>query len=140
MQYQIATASAPAGSSTGVLAPGKTNSWYVLSRTARNLAVDCAAVVNAAGLSADVMAERAGLDVDGCGYRITSFTPEVTALKAMSENRIGPAKNCDKIIAGCKLNIASEPRQKQIRYALCCSYTFGGQTAAVVVKNYDQNY
>lgn len=32
--------------------------------------VSCAAVVNAAGLAADAVAERAGLDVDACGYRL----------------------------------------------------------------------
>jgi L-2-hydroxyglutarate oxidase LhgO len=32
-------------------------------------ALACAAVVNAAGLGADALAERAGFDVDACGYR-----------------------------------------------------------------------
>jgi L-2-hydroxyglutarate oxidase LhgO len=32
--------------------------------------IECAAVVNAAGLAGDALAERAGFDVDACGYRL----------------------------------------------------------------------
>jgi len=32
--------------------------------------IECAAVVNAAGLGSDALAERAGFDVDACGYRL----------------------------------------------------------------------
>ena len=40
----------------------------------------CAAVVNAAGLGADALAERAGFDVDACGYRIRPCKGDYFAL------------------------------------------------------------
>jgi len=59
----------------------------------------------------------------------------IAAARAIDEGKVGAAKNCDNKAAGCRLNITSEVQQRNIRYALCCSYTFGGQTAAVVLKN-----
>ena len=59
----------------------------------------------------------------------------IVAAKAISEGMIGSAKNCDDKADGCKLNINGKLIQAPIRYALCCSYTFGGQTAAVILKN-----
>ena len=61
----------------------------------------------------------------------------IAAVCAMKDGKIPAAKNCDKKIPGCNLNIVNQPQQKNIRYALCCSYTYGGQTAAVVLKNFD---
>lgn len=61
----------------------------------------------------------------------------IAAVMAMKTSKIPAAKNCDKIAAGCKLNISQKIQEKEIRYALCCSYTYGGQTAAVVLKNTD---
>ncbi|NIA17004.1 MAG: hypothetical protein GWO86_01520, partial [Planctomycetes bacterium] len=58
----------------------------------------------------------------------------VVAAMAMSEGKIPAAKNCNQKSNWCKLNISSEERNKEIRYALCCSYTYGGQTAAIVLK------
>jgi 3-oxoacyl-(acyl-carrier-protein) synthase len=58
----------------------------------------------------------------------------IVALCAMAEGKIPAAKNCDKKAAGCDLNIVSAMQQRTIRYALCCGYTYGGQTAAVIVK------
>ena len=58
----------------------------------------------------------------------------VAAVCAMNQGIIPAAKNCDKKANGCSLNIVKQPLQKNIRYALCCSYTYGGQTAAVVLK------
>lgn len=59
----------------------------------------------------------------------------IAAVCAMKESKIPAAKNCDRCADGCNLNIVSKTRQKEIRYVLCCSYTYGGQTAAVVLKN-----
>ena len=59
----------------------------------------------------------------------------ITAVKAMQTSTIPAAKNCDKPAKGCRLNISNKLREKNIRYALCTGYTYGGQTAAVVVKN-----
>jgi 3-oxoacyl-[acyl-carrier-protein] synthase II len=61
----------------------------------------------------------------------------IAALCAMRDGIIPTAKNCDKKAAGCKLNIINRQQEKDIRFALCCSYTYGGQTAAVVLKKVD---
>jgi 3-oxoacyl-[acyl-carrier-protein] synthase II len=59
----------------------------------------------------------------------------VAAALATRNGLIGPAKNCTNKAPGCRLNLRTEPQKRHIRYALCCGYTFGGQTAAVVLKN-----
>jgi len=61
----------------------------------------------------------------------------IAAVCAMEEGKIPAAKNCENKAAGCELNITGKPQQKDIRYALCCSYTYGGQTAALVLKKLD---
>jgi 3-oxoacyl-[acyl-carrier-protein] synthase II len=61
----------------------------------------------------------------------------IAAVRAMNHKKIPAAKNCTKKAKGCNLNIISEPQEKDINYILCCSYTFGGQTAAVVLKRYN---
>ena len=58
----------------------------------------------------------------------------IAAVCAMTDGKIPAAKNCDKKADGCNLNIANQPQEKRIRYALSCSYTYGGQTAAIVLK------
>ena len=58
----------------------------------------------------------------------------IAALCAMRDGKIPAAKNCDRKAAGCSLNIVDQPQEKNIRFALCCSYTYGGQTAAVILK------
>ncbi len=61
----------------------------------------------------------------------------IAAVCAMTESRIPAAKNCDTKADGCNLNIVKKAQEKGINYALCCSYTYGGQTAAVVLKKTD---
>ena len=61
----------------------------------------------------------------------------IAAVCSVSEGKIPAAKNCDEKADGCNLNIVKEPEEKEIRYALCCSYTYGGQTAAVVLKKFN---
>jgi len=61
----------------------------------------------------------------------------VAAVCAMNGGKIPAARNCDKKAEGCDLNIACVPRDVKIRYALSCSYSYGGQTAAVVLKKTD---
>jgi 3-oxoacyl-[acyl-carrier-protein] synthase II len=58
----------------------------------------------------------------------------IAAVCAMNEGVIPAAKNCDTKAAGCNLNIADRPRETSIRHAMCCSYTYGGQTAAIVLR------
>jgi len=60
----------------------------------------------------------------------------IAAVCAMANGRIPAAKNCDSKAKGCNLNIVKQEKQAKIRYALCCSYTYGGQTAAVVLKSF----
>ncbi len=59
----------------------------------------------------------------------------ISAVLAMAEGKIPAAKNCDNPAAGCNLNIPNQPIKKTINHCLCCSYTYGGQTAAVIIKN-----
>ncbi|MHC4681403.1 MAG: beta-ketoacyl-[acyl-carrier-protein] synthase family protein [Planctomycetota bacterium] len=61
----------------------------------------------------------------------------VAAVCAMKDGKIPAAKNCDMQAEGCDLNIVTEPQQTEVRYALSCSYSYGGQTAAVVLKKRD---
>jgi 3-oxoacyl-(acyl-carrier-protein) synthase len=55
----------------------------------------------------------------------------------MNDGKIPAAKNCDRKAEGCNLNIVTQSQEKNIRFSLCCSYTYGGQTAAVVLKRQD---
>jgi 3-oxoacyl-[acyl-carrier-protein] synthase II len=61
----------------------------------------------------------------------------IAAVCAMKEGTIPAVKNCDRKVNGCNLNIVRRPLQKKIRYAMCCSYTYGGQTAAVILKKFE---
>ncbi len=61
----------------------------------------------------------------------------IAATRAITDGRIPAAKNCDSKADGCNLNIVNQSINADIRYALCCSYTYGGQTAAVVLKNFN---
>jgi 3-oxoacyl-[acyl-carrier-protein] synthase II len=61
----------------------------------------------------------------------------IAVVCAIRDGKIPAAKNCDNKANGCNLNITDQMQQKDIRYALCCSYTYGGQTAAIVLKKFD---
>jgi 3-oxoacyl-[acyl-carrier-protein] synthase II len=58
----------------------------------------------------------------------------IAAVCAMTGGKIPPAKNCDTRADGCDLNISDKLQEQKIRYALSCSYTYGGQTAALILK------
>jgi 3-oxoacyl-[acyl-carrier-protein] synthase II len=58
----------------------------------------------------------------------------ITAVRAIQENKIPGAVNCDEKAPNCPLAIHSQTGEKPIRHALCCSYSYGGQTAAVILK------
>jgi 3-oxoacyl-[acyl-carrier-protein] synthase II len=62
----------------------------------------------------------------------------IAAVCAMQDSKIPAAKNCDSPAQGCKLNVVREQIEKEIKYALCCSYTYGAQTAAIVLKRIDE--
>ena len=61
----------------------------------------------------------------------------ITAVKAINSGLIPAAKNCDSKADGCELNINKAKVKKDIKYLLCCSYSYGGQTAAIVLKKYE---
>ena len=61
----------------------------------------------------------------------------IAGVLAMKEGKIPAAKNCEKKADGCNLNIVTEAQQKELNCVLCCSYTYGGQTAAVVLKRFE---
>ncbi len=60
----------------------------------------------------------------------------IAAICAMNDSVIPPAKNCNSKAQGCNLNIQTEALHKPVRHVLCCSYTYGGQTAAVVLRKF----
>jgi 3-oxoacyl-[acyl-carrier-protein] synthase II len=62
----------------------------------------------------------------------------VAAVRAIVEGIIPAARNFTRPAEGCRLNIATESRPARIRHAMCCSYTHGGQTAALVLKRFDE--
>lgn len=62
----------------------------------------------------------------------------IAAIGAITHQKIGPVKHIESA-ADSGLNIATEPVDKEINYALCCGYSFGGQTAALVIKRYKED-
>jgi 3-oxoacyl-(acyl-carrier-protein) synthase len=63
----------------------------------------------------------------------------VAAVRAMVDGVVPPAKNFDQPAEGCRLNIATQQRADRLGRVLCCSYTFGGQTAALVLKAFEED-
>jgi 3-oxoacyl-[acyl-carrier-protein] synthase II len=63
----------------------------------------------------------------------------IAATRAMAAGLIPAARNFDLPSEGCHLRIPMDSCRREIRYALCCSYTHGGQTAAVVIKRLDES-
>jgi 3-oxoacyl-[acyl-carrier-protein] synthase II len=61
----------------------------------------------------------------------------IAAICTMKDGRIPAARNCDEKTDGCNLNIVRQTQQTKVRHALCCSYTYGGQTAALVLKSFE---
>ncbi len=60
----------------------------------------------------------------------------IAAAYAIQDGRIPAAKNCGKKRTGSNLNIVTSEIKTGIRYTLCCGYTYGGQTAAVILKKF----
>jgi 3-oxoacyl-[acyl-carrier-protein] synthase II len=60
----------------------------------------------------------------------------IAAVEAINHQKIGPVNYPTD--ANRELNIATEAIDKEINYALCCGYSFGGQTAALVIKRYEE--
>ena len=62
----------------------------------------------------------------------------IAAIGAIAQQEIGPVRNVASTIDDA-LNITTERVKKETSYALCCGYSFGGQTAALVIKRYEEN-
>lgn len=62
----------------------------------------------------------------------------IAAIRVMAEGLIPAARNFASPADGCHLRVAAESEKCGVRHALCCSYTYGGQTAAVVLKRLDE--
>ena len=61
----------------------------------------------------------------------------IAGVCAIKHGKIPPARNYENNKPTCNLNIPTKTIEKDIRNVLCTSYTFGGQTAAVVLKKFD---
>jgi 3-oxoacyl-[acyl-carrier-protein] synthase II len=59
------------------------------------------------------------------------------AVKAIETGTVGASMNYASPAAGCGLKLTRAVAKKPIRNVLCCGYSFGGQTAAVIVKKYE---
>jgi 3-oxoacyl-[acyl-carrier-protein] synthase II len=59
----------------------------------------------------------------------------IAGVCAIRDGKIPAVKNCDEKADGCNLNIMKEPLEKKLNYVICSSYTYGGQTAAIILKN-----
>jgi 3-oxoacyl-[acyl-carrier-protein] synthase II len=62
----------------------------------------------------------------------------IAAVKAITEGTIPAARNFRKPAEDCRLHIATQLQRRPIRHVLCCSYTHGGQTAAIVLKRFEE--
>jgi 3-oxoacyl-[acyl-carrier-protein] synthase II len=60
----------------------------------------------------------------------------IAGVLAIQNQLMGPAINYESSAEGCQLNIHTDCVNKEINTVLCCGYSFGGQTAAIVVKKY----
>lgn len=61
----------------------------------------------------------------------------IAAVKAVQECQIGPTRNFSQPAAGCRLKLSASPVKKPFRAVVCCGYSFGGQTAALVIKKFE---
>jgi 3-oxoacyl-(acyl-carrier-protein) synthase len=57
----------------------------------------------------------------------------IAAVCAIRDGIIPAAKNCTSKAPWCKLSLPSKKMQKKVCRVLCCGYTYGAQTAAIVI-------
>jgi 3-oxoacyl-[acyl-carrier-protein] synthase II len=60
------------------------------------------------------------------------------AVLAIQYQTVGAAYNLDTPVDGCRLLFLKKPAGRSVRTVLCCGYSYGGQTAAVVLKRYEE--
>jgi len=56
------------------------------------------------------------------------------AVLAVHDQTVPPTVNFSEAAGGCRLNLSNQPREAEIRYAVCGGFSFAGQSAACVVK------
>ncbi len=88
--------------------------------------------LGAIGETIPVFPTKSMVSNSGSGAAAVDF---VAACCAINDGVIPAAKNCTTVNKECKLNIVKEQIKKKINYVLCTAYTYGGQTAAVILKN-----
>jgi 3-oxoacyl-[acyl-carrier-protein] synthase II len=91
-------------------------------------------IQNALGKAADTVPVWPVKSLLGHSVAAAGALDLIAAAKAIETGVIGKAVNFETPAAGCRLNVIRQPLQKQFRYVLCCGYSFGGQTAAVLLK------
>ena len=55
---------------------------------------------------------------------------------ALHAQTVPPTVNFARAAEGCELDLSPEPRQAEMRCAVCGSFAIGGQSAACVLKRY----
>jgi 3-oxoacyl-[acyl-carrier-protein] synthase II len=98
-------------------------------------AAEAAAIHNALGNAIDAIPVFPTKSLVGNTGAAAGAIDVIAACCMMRDGIIPAAKNCENNVS--KLNITKQEIKKDIKYALCCSYTYGGQTAAVVLKKYE---
>jgi 3-oxoacyl-[acyl-carrier-protein] synthase II len=89
------------------------------------------AALGDAGTKTPVWPTKSMLSTTGAASGVLDL---IAAVKTMTDGTIPAAKNFRHPVEGCHLNIVREKITGPIHCALCCSYTHGGQTAAIVLK------
>lgn len=62
----------------------------------------------------------------------------VAAVIAIQHQTIGAAYNLETPLEGCRLLFPQKPANHTVRTVLCCGYSYGGQTSAVVLKRFEE--
>ena len=59
------------------------------------------------------------------------------AINAAAQDKIGPSRNAKQPAEGCRLKLTQNIVEKPVHNVLCCGYSFGGQTAAIVIRKFE---
>ncbi len=97
-------------------------------------AAEAAGIQKAFGKAADTIPVWPIKSLLGHSVAAAGALDVIAAAKAIETGTTGKAANYETPAAGCRLNVIRQPVQKKFRYVLCCGYSFGGQTAAVLLK------
>lgn len=93
------------------------------------------AVLGSAVKHVPVWPTKSMLSVTGAASGVLDV---IAAIQAITTDTIPAAKNFEKAPDGCHLSVVTERTNCRINHALCSSYTYGGQTAALVLKRFDE--